>query len=157
LRFTRIDIAPTILPKKIEEQLIVGAFIAFSTRCGLWKSQPKCQPLNVQGSEVGPTAASVRFGSRGRWFAPRPTEIPNAGKTAVCQTELRLSGNLSFPRESFTLFHIHDRASWLALALEAHFWRVTGTIVGIVDADKNMLRRTHCDLSRGANPTLVDG
>jgi hypothetical protein len=38
-----------------------------------------------------------------------------------------------FPRKSFTLFHFTDRASWLVLALRAHFWRVTGTIVGTVD------------------------
>ena len=27
-------------------------------------------------------------------------------------------------------FHFLDRASWLALALETPFWRVTGTMVG---------------------------
>ena len=38
-----------------------------------------------------------------------------------------------FPRKYFTLFHFTDRASWLVLALRAHFSRVTGTIVGTVD------------------------
>ena len=42
----------------------------------------------------------------------------------------RLSDIFNFPRKSFTLFHFTDRATWLPLALETLFWRVTGTIVG---------------------------
>jgi hypothetical protein len=37
--FTRINIAPIFLRKKIEEQLIVEACLRFSVRCGLWRSQ----------------------------------------------------------------------------------------------------------------------
>ena len=35
-----------------------------------------------------------------------------------------------FPRKSFAIFYFPDRASWLALALDTLFWRVSRTIVG---------------------------
>jgi len=48
------------------------------------------------------------------------------------KTEIRLSDTFDFPRKSFRLFHFTYQATWLALALEALFWRVSGTIVGTV-------------------------
>jgi hypothetical protein len=41
---------------------------------------------------------------------------------------MRLSDIFDFPRKSFSGFYFPDRASWLPLALEALFWRVTGTM-----------------------------
>ena len=41
------------------------------------------------------------------------------------KTEIRLSDTFDFPRKSFRLFHFTYQATWLALALEALFWRVS--------------------------------
>jgi hypothetical protein len=44
----------------------------------------------------------------------------------------RLSDIFDSPRKSFRLFTFFNQATWLVLALEMLFWRVTGTIVGTV-------------------------
>ena len=62
LEFTRINITPTILPKKIEEQLIVGAFVAFSTQLGLWKSRRGgALPDGAIGADVWAGRAASSF------------------------------------------------------------------------------------------------
>ena len=55
--------------------------------------------------------------------------------------------------------HFTDRASWLVLALRAHFWRVTGTIVGTVDPTgiRFAVPELTVTYPGGFDPTLVDG
>ncbi len=53
------NIDPIILKNKIEELPAVGACVTFPERRGLWKSEQKCQPLNVQESEPSRTSPSV--------------------------------------------------------------------------------------------------
>jgi hypothetical protein len=62
--------------------------------------------------------------------------------------ETRLSTNLDFPRKSFIIFYFPDRASWLALALNALFWRVSGTIAGTVQPCVCCPRITNIDKAR---------
>jgi hypothetical protein len=49
---------------------------------------------------------------------------------------------LDFARKSFTFFHFPDRTTGLLLALEASFWRATGTIVGTGFVDQSVHRRS---------------
>jgi hypothetical protein len=50
----------------------------------------------------------------------------------------------NFPRKSFRFFYFSEQATWLVLALEALFWRVTGTIVGTVPPRDAAVRRIGC-------------
>ncbi len=60
---------------------------------------------------------------------------------------------VDFPRKSFRLFTFFNQATWLVLALETLFWRVTGTIVGTVPHETSVAADalvTMCKLTAGA-------
>jgi hypothetical protein len=75
-----------------------------------------------------------------------------------------LSDILNFPRKSFRFFSFSDQAKWLALALEALFRRVTGTIVGrifviaIRRSGESITPRVEClgQTSRASSSLLPD-
>ena len=64
----------------------------------------------------------------------------------------RLSDIVDFPRKCFTYFNFLGRASWLLLALEACFWRVTGTIVGTIDAERLLIASARVTMSGSMAP-----
>ncbi len=65
-------------------------------------------------------------------------------------------GDLDFPRKSVTFCHFSNQTIWLALALKALFWRVTGTIVGTVLRAFVPSARTALECGRSTSARLLD-